>query len=132
MRIVAIDGDKVTDADRVKHAQTVTQQERYERAKSKLKMFETKHGNAYLFPSNQRERALAIKHLQLQDAVSDAYWTDEMEVALRGEFTNEAALTMLEHAVDYLNRGGYPSSDADSDADTQAGELYRLCITGLF
>lgn len=62
-----------------------TQQERFERAKAKLKAFETKHGNAYLFPSNQRERALAIKHLQLQDKVSDAFWSDEMEIAIRGK-----------------------------------------------
>ena len=62
-----------------------TQQERFERAKAKLKAFEAKHGNVYLFPRNQRERMLAIKHLQLQDLVSELFWSDEMETAIRGK-----------------------------------------------
>ena len=61
----------------------MTQQERYEQAKAKLKTFEAKHGNKLMFPSNQREHRLAARRYDLQDAVADAYWTDEMEKAIR-------------------------------------------------
>jgi hypothetical protein len=61
----------------------MTQQQRFENAKARLQAFEKRHGNRYLWPSNQRERALAVQHIQLQDRVSDAYWTEEMDAAIR-------------------------------------------------
>jgi hypothetical protein len=35
-------------------------------------------------PFAKSSTSVAIKHLRLQDAVSDAYWTDEMDAAIRG------------------------------------------------
>jgi hydroxymethylpyrimidine/phosphomethylpyrimidine kinase len=58
---------------------TITQRERFEQAKAALKAFDTKHGNTCLFSATKAARTLAAKREKLQDAVSDAYWTPEME-----------------------------------------------------
>jgi hypothetical protein len=61
----------------------MTQQERYEEAVSAMKQFSAKHGNTLIFPRNAAQRKLSDTYFKLQDAVSEAYWTDEMDAALK-------------------------------------------------
>jgi hypothetical protein len=86
----------------------MTQQERFETAQKAVKDFMVKHGNIVLL--GETKKALKVKEAfyKLQDAASDAYWTDEMEAAITEHVTNEEAFTMVEHAIDYLGTRGYP------------------------
>ena len=61
----------------------MTQQERFEAQKA-VKDFMVKHGNIALL--GETKKALKVKEAfyKLQDAAADAYWTDEMEAAMRG------------------------------------------------
>ena len=61
--------------------ETMTQQERFERAEAKLNAFRAKHGNRHIFPSNKYEMRLAERYTQLQDAVAKEFWTVEMNDA---------------------------------------------------
>ena len=62
----------------------MTQQERFETAQKAVKDFMVKHGNIALL--GETKKALKVKEAfyRLQDAAADAYWTDEMESAMRG------------------------------------------------
>ena len=62
----------------------MTQQERFETAQAAVKAYMTKHGNVALL--GETKKALKVKEAfyKLQDASADAYWTDEMESAMRG------------------------------------------------
>ena len=62
----------------------MTQQERFETAREAVKAFMLKHGNVSLL--GETKKALKVKEAfyKLQDAAADAYWTDEMESAMRG------------------------------------------------
>jgi hypothetical protein len=62
----------------------MTQQERFETAAKAVKDFMVKYGNIALL--GETKKALKVKEAfyKLQDASADAYWTDEMESAVRG------------------------------------------------
>ena len=62
----------------------MTQQERFEIAQAAVKAYMTKHGSVALL--GETKKALKVKEAlyKLQDASADAYWTDEMESAVRG------------------------------------------------
>ena len=64
---------------------TMTQQERFEEAQVAVKAYMAKHGNVALL--GETKKALKVKEAfyKLQDAAADAYWTDEMDAAMRGQ-----------------------------------------------
>ena len=62
----------------------MTQQERFETAQTAVKAYMTKHGNVALL--GETKKALKVKEAfyRLQDVAAEAYWTDEMDAAMRG------------------------------------------------
>ena len=62
-----------------------TQAEKFTAAQSAVRAFMVKHGNLVLLGSGTKAEKLKQKFYLLQDAASDAYWTDEMEAAIGGK-----------------------------------------------
>jgi len=61
----------------------MTRQQQYEAAKLALNVFLQKHGNRPLFPSTKADHVLARRLCVLEQAVADAYWSDEMDAAIK-------------------------------------------------
>jgi hypothetical protein len=59
----------------------MTQREKFEAAQGAVKSFMAQHGNVVLLGESKKAERLKTKFYALQDAASEAYWTDEMEVA---------------------------------------------------
>lgn len=62
----------------------MTQQAKFEAAQAKIKAFMLKYGNIALLGETKRASELKSRFYKLQDAAADAYWTDEMTVAMSG------------------------------------------------
>ena len=65
-------------------AAATTQAEKFTAAKAAVKAFIAKHGNILFLGEGTKAEKLKQKFYSLQDAASDAYWTDEMDAAVRG------------------------------------------------
>jgi hypothetical protein len=65
-------------------ATNMTQQAKFEAAQAAVKAFMVKHGNVALLGETKKAVKVKEHFYQLQDAAADAYWTDEMESAMRG------------------------------------------------
>ena len=61
-----------------------TQAEKFTAAQAAVKAFIVKHGNILFLGEGTKAEKLKQKFYSLQDAASDAYWTDEMDAAVRG------------------------------------------------
>ena len=61
---------------------TSTQAEKFTAAQAAVRAFMVKHGNIVSLGSGTKAEKLKQKFYLLQDAASDAYWTDEMEAAI--------------------------------------------------
>ena len=60
-----------------------TQAEKFTVAQAAVKTFMVKHGNVVFFPDTKKASKLKEKFYALQEAASDAYWTDEMDAAIK-------------------------------------------------
>jgi len=65
----------------------MTQAEKFTKAQQAVKDFRTKHGNAFLLSGDSSKRVLKLKqqYYALQDAASDAYWTEDMDRAIQSK-----------------------------------------------
>ena len=61
-----------------------TQAEKFTAAQAAVRSFMANHGNIVFLGYGTKAEKLKQKFYLLQDAVSDAYWTDEMEAAIGG------------------------------------------------
>ena len=70
---------------KVVYMTNTTQAEKFTAAQAAVKAFIVKHGNVLFLGEGTKAEKLKQKFYSLQDAASDAYWTDEMDTAVRGD-----------------------------------------------
>lgn len=62
-----------------------SQADKFKAAQDAVRAFMMKHGNIVLLGETKKALKLKDQFYALQDAASDAYWTDEMEAAIVGK-----------------------------------------------